>query len=75
MGSDITQEAKLAGYPSIIVEFKQGEDLESLKAQALKQILDNRYYRGLSGEVICVGMAHYGKRCSMVYETVDVDKI
>ncbi len=68
--SDITLEAKLAGYPSIIVEFKQGEDLESLKAQALKQILDNRYYTGLSGEVICVGMAHHGKRCSMVYETI-----
>ena len=73
--SDITLEAKLAGYPSIIVEFKQGKDLESLKSQALDQILDNRYYTGLSGQVLCVGMAHDGKRCSMVYEIVDVDRI
>lgn len=68
--SDITLESKIAGYPSIIVEFKQGKNLEKLKAQALKQILDNRYYAGLCGNIICVGMAHDGKRCSMVYETI-----
>lgn len=68
--SDITLESKMAGYPSIIVEFKQGKNLEKLKAQALKQILDNRYYAGLCGNIICVGMAHDGKRCSMVYETI-----
>lgn len=60
----------MAGYPGIIVEFKQGKNLEKLKAQALKQILDNRYYAGLCGNIICVGMAHDGKRCSMVYETI-----
>lgn len=65
--SDITLESKIPGNPSIIVEFKQGEDLERLKAEALEQILDNRYYTGLSGEVICVGMAHDKKRCTMVY--------
>lgn len=68
--SDITLESKLAGYPSIIVEFKQGKDLEKLKNEALKQIMNNCYYTGLSGEVICVGMAHDGKRCSMVYKTI-----
>lgn len=49
---------------------KQGKDLEPWKGQALKQILDNRYYTGLSGEIICVGMAHDGKRCRLVYETI-----
>lgn len=70
--SDITLESKLSGHPSIIVEFKQGENLELLKEEALKQILDNRYYTGLSGEVICVGMAHNGKRCNMIYKTINV---
>lgn len=69
--SDITLESKLAGYPSIIVEFKQGGDLEKLKNEALKQIMDNRYYTGLTGEIICVGMAHDGKRCSMIYKTIN----
>ncbi len=69
--SDITLESKLAGYPSIIVEFKQGEDLEKLKNEALKQIMDNRYYTGLTGEIICVGMAHDGKRCSMIYKAIN----
>ena len=70
--SDITLESKLAGHPSIIVEFKQGEELEILKDKALKQILDNRYYTGLSGDVVCVGMAHDKKRCSMAYCTIDM---
>lgn len=73
--SDITLESRLAGHPSIIVEFKQGKDLERLKEEALEQILVNRYHTGLSGEVICVGMAHDGKRCSMVYKSIDLDGI
>jgi len=68
--SDITLESKLAGYPSIIIEFKQGTDLDKLKAEALDQIFDNRYYSGLSGEVVCAGIAHDGKRCRMVYQTI-----
>ena len=47
--------------------------LKELKEEALKQILDNRYYTGLSGEVICVGMAHDGKRCNMIYKTIYVN--
>ncbi len=70
--SDITLESLLAGNPSIIVEFKQGEDLEKLKGEALQQILDNQYYAGLTGEIVCVGMAHDKKRCQMVHETLYV---
>ncbi|MDO5551944.1 MAG: PD-(D/E)XK nuclease domain-containing protein, partial [Lachnospiraceae bacterium] len=66
--SDITLEALVAGYPSMIVEFKQGEDIDGLKEAALQQIIENRYYTGLSGEVICVGIAHDKKRCSMTYK-------
>ena len=43
-----------------------------MKDKALKQILDNRYYTGLSGDVVCVGMAHDKKRCSMAYCTIDM---
>ena len=56
--SDITLKALKAGIPSIIVEFKQGEDIEQLKMDALQQILERKYYAGLTGEVICVGLAH-----------------
>ena len=69
--SDITLESLTAGYPSIIVEFKQGEDIDRLKEEALQQILDNQYYTGLAGEVICVGLAHDKKRCKMAYKTLN----
>lgn len=74
--SDITLKAIKKGYPSIIVEFKQGEDIESLKEAALNQILEKRYYTGLTGEVVCVGIAHDKKRCgiaSTVLELKDRD--
>lgn len=69
--SDITLESLNAGYPSIIVEFKQGENIDKLKEEALQQILDNQYYAGLAGEVICVGLAHDKKRCKMAYKTLN----
>jgi len=62
----------MPAYSHVIVEVKQGEDLERLKAEALQQILDNRYYAGLEGDVICIGLAHDKKRCSMVYKVLHV---
>ncbi len=70
--SDITLEALSAIYASIIVEFKQGENIDELKADALQQILEQRYYAGLTGEVICIGLAHDKKRCGMVYKIIQV---
>lgn len=70
--SDITLESLYPSNPSVIVEFKQGEDLDRLKEEALKQILDNQYYTGITGEVICVGLAHDKKRCSMAYKTLNI---
>ena len=55
-----------------LLEFKQGEDLEILKEEALRQIIDNRYYHGLKGEVLCIGIAHDKKRCGLIYKTVDI---
>lgn len=70
--SDITIEAFNPGGTSVIVEFKQGEDIDRLKEEALQQILEQKYYTGLTGEVICVGLAHDKKRCEMAYKTVYV---
>ncbi|MDO5417006.1 MAG: AAA family ATPase [Lachnospiraceae bacterium] len=68
--SDITLESLTGNLPHIIIEFKQGEDVEKLKEDALEQILSNQYYTGLKGEVICVGLAHDKKRCQMTYRTL-----
>ncbi len=67
--SDITLEALMPAHSHVIIEFKQGEDLERLREEALQQIIDNQYYTGLSGEVLCVGLAHDKKRCSMVHRS------
>ena len=68
--SDITLESLRPEYPNIIVEFKQGPDINTLKDEALRQILDNQYYASLSGETICVGLAHDKKHCAMLQTTV-----
>lgn len=70
--SDITLEALMPAHSHVIIEFKQGEDLERLREEALQQIIDNQYYRGLSGEVLCVGLAHDKKRCSMVHKIMQI---
>ena len=48
----------------------QGEDIKALKAEALQQILDNRYYESLRGEVVCMGVAHDKKKCALAHKTV-----
>ena len=70
--SDITLEALMPAHSHVIIEFKQGEDLERIREEALQQIMDNKYYTGLSGEVLCVGLAHDKKRCSMVHKIMQI---
>ena len=70
--SDITLQSLSPKNINVIVEFKQGEDITQLKEQALQQILDNQYYTGLSGEVLCVGIAHNKKHCEMTYKVINV---
>lgn len=70
--SDIMLESQRPGIPSIIVEFKQGEEIGRLKQEALDQIMNQKYYAGLKGEVICVGLAHDKKRCEMIYEEMNL---
>jgi hypothetical protein len=63
--SDIRMKSLSDKRPHIIIEFKHGEELTKLKDEALRQIEDNRYYAGLQGKVLCVGIAHYKKRCEV----------
>lgn len=70
--SDITLKALSPQNPSVIVEFKQGKNIGQLKKEALTQILDNRYYTGLSGKVFCIGLAHNKKECDMVLKILDL---
>lgn len=58
--------------PHIIIEFKYGENIENFKQEALDQILETRYYAKLSGNVLCVGIAHNKKRCAMSYKEITV---
>lgn len=41
-----------------------------LKQEALRQILDKKYYPELKGEVIGIGLAHDKNRCGMVYKDI-----
>lgn len=70
--SDITLQSLSPKNINVIIEFKQGENIEQLKEDALKQIFDNRYFTGLSGEVLCVGVAHDKKRCDLAYKVICV---
>lgn len=69
--SDITLKTMIPGKPHVIIELKQGEDLEILAKQALEQILEQRYYQTLKGKVLCVGLSHNKKQCRMVHRIVD----
>ena len=70
--SDITLQSLSPKNIHVIIEFKQGENIEQLKEEALKQIMDNRYYTGLTGEVLCVGVAHDKKRCDIAHKVICV---
>ena len=68
--SDILMESKDAKRPHIIIEFKQGADVEILKHEALKQIHDNKYYAGLTGDVLLIGLAHDIKKAQLVHDLI-----
>ena len=63
-------EAMRPGLSHVIIEFKQGKDLESLKQEALSQIKEKKYYAPLQGEILLICLAHNGKECQMAYERI-----
>lgn len=58
----------------MIIEFKQGSNIEELKEKALQQIMEQKYYAGLEGEILCIGLAHDKKRCAVSYKIVSGEK-
>ena len=68
--SDIIMESLDQKRPHIIIEFKQGEDVEKLKHEALEQIHKNKYYADLEGEILLIGLAHHIKKCQLVHEII-----
>ena len=69
---DIVLKSKHLQYPSYVLEFKYTKDkhvnLAVLADTAVQQIEQKRYTTGLSGEVICIGLAHCGKECAAAYK-------
>jgi len=59
--------------PHIIIEFKQDENLKTGAQKALNQIKSNRYYAGLTGDILCIGIAHFKKKCELVHEEILVN--
>lgn len=66
--SDITLKSLKNSLPNVIIEFKQGSNIEELKETALQQIMEKKYYAGLDGEVLCIGLAHDKKQCAVSYK-------
>jgi hypothetical protein len=69
--SDIRLKALQSGKMNVVIEFKFAEDEQELKSAsvaALQQINDKKYYIGLSGDVLCLGIAHSKKKCEIASE-------
>lgn len=68
--SDLIMESLHEQRPHILIEFKQGKNVDKLQVEALKQIKDKKYYVGIKGDVLCIGIAHYKKVCRLAHEMI-----
>jgi len=68
--SDIILESRDASRSHIVIEFKQGENVDELKVKALAQIHEKKYYAGLTGDILCIGIAHNKKVCKLTHEII-----
>ena len=73
--TDIVMVSKSPERPNIVIEFKQGENVDELKLEALAQIHDQQYYAGLTGEVMCLGVAHDKKMVRIAHETICINHV
>lgn len=67
---DIMLRALNNKYINVLIEFKEGKNVEQLAAVALKQIHDKRYYVNLEGETLLLGIAHNKKQVHIEYEII-----
>ena len=61
--------------PSLLVEMRKGDDVENLKQDALAEILHGRYYTGLEGKVLCVGLARNERTCEIAVKRIQQKEI
>ena len=73
--TDIVMRSKSNERPHIVIEFKQGKNVDELKLDALAQIHEKQYYGGLTGQIMCLGVAHDKKRVGMIHETIVLAQI
>jgi len=62
------------GDLNVVIEFKskEGTDLQIQANEALNQIKDNKYYTGMKGDILLLGIAHDKKNVKMVHEMMHV---
>lgn len=68
--SDIVLKALKSGYNHFVIEFKQGENLQVLATEAIRQIEDKHYSIGVEGKVVLIGVAHNKKTCEIVSKEI-----
>jgi len=72
--ADITISPLFEGGLNVIIEFKSKEDkdLQAQAEEALQQIKDNKYYTGMKGDILLLGIAHDKKKIEMVHEMMHI---
>lgn len=72
--SDILLRSRKEGKSHVIMEFKyvkeEACDLKQLASEALSQIKQKHYAAGLTGSILCIGLAHRGKHVEAEWEKV-----
>jgi hypothetical protein len=69
---DIKLESRTPDRFHVVIEFKQGKGADKTKEAALEQIMANRYFTGLKGKVLCIGISHVKKTCDVLSQLIDV---
>ncbi len=78
--SDVALISKDKKHINMILEFKHlkgvndektYEKLSELAEKALCQIIDKKYYEGIEGKILLMGVAHSGKLCHIASDVLD----
>lgn len=69
---DVSLKTKRRTLPNVVIEFKQGEDIDKLSQEALAQIHDKKYYAAFQGETLLLGIAHHIKHCQIAWEMLHI---
>lgn len=77
--SDILLRSRKDGKSHVIMEFKYTKeetcDLKQLASKALQQIRQKHYTAGLTGSILCIGLAHRGKCVEAEWESTAGNEI